>query len=177
MIISMNRLREQGYLFAAVAIFIFSALSGCSSDNAENDAAAATALNRWWEAETQHPAPVRAGTVTPAHTINSTTGRSYAIPQHVQTKKEAEDEAADARWQDHRLAIVKGFSVRGNTVTVITNLTGAPTDSRDAQDLCHEHGAFVWANDNRHFGMQDIRVTGANGELLSSRIGLRGTVQ
>ena len=77
----------------------------------------------------------------------------------------------------HKRALVQGFNVKGQTVTVITNLTRDPVDINDAQELCHNLGAFVWANDNRHFGLQDIRVTGANGELLSYRTGLSGKVR
>ena len=76
-----------------------------------------------------------------------------------------------------------GFSVAADTVTVKTNLTrnsiypGNPLDKRDAQELCHELGAFVWAKDYRHWGLNNIQVAGLNGEILSSRSGLAGKVQ
>ncbi len=75
--------------------------------------------------------------------------------------------------------IVTGFHVSNNTVTVLTNTTRNstydlnPTDKRDPQELCHELGAFIWARENRHWGLENIRVLGSSGELLSSRTGLR----
>jgi fructosamine-3-kinase len=135
------------------------------------------ALNTWWKEFSYSAPPVKAGTVTPAHTITSKNGRVYNIPKHVQTKKEAEDEAEDARYMEHKRTLVQGFSVKGQTVTVLTNLTRNPVDISDAKELCHDLGAFVWANQNRHFGLQGIKVTDARGELLSSRVGLGGQVQ
>jgi hypothetical protein len=158
-------------------------LSGCSKatpqlgDDAANGAAAVDALNNWWREFTYSSPPVKAGTVTPAHAMTSKSGRVYKVPKHVQTKKEAQDEAEDAEYMDHKRSLVRGFSVAGHTVTVITNLTRDTVDFHDAQELCHNLGAFVWANENRHFGLQDIKVTGVHGELLSFRIGLRGNVQ
>lgn len=158
-------------------------LSGCSTASpqlgadAANNAAVVDALNTWWKEFTYSVPPVKAGTVTPAHTITSKNGRVYKVPKHVQTKKEAEDEAEDSRYMEHKRALVQGFSVKGQTVTVLTKLSRGPVDISDAQELCHNLGAFVWANPNRHFGLQDIKVTGAQGELLSSRIGLGGKVQ
>jgi hypothetical protein len=158
-------------------------LSGCSNatpqlgEDTANDALTVDALNTWWKEFTYAPPPVKAGTVTAAHTITSKQGRVYKVPQHVQTKEEAKDEAEEARHMEHKRGLVQRFSVNGDTVTVITNLTRDGVDIRDAQDLCHDLGAFVWANTNRHFGLQNIRVTGANGEVLSSRVGLSGKVQ
>lgn len=173
-----------------VAVFMFGILSACSmatTDNAANDAAAVDALNAWWKEATYTTPPVKAGTITPPHTITSTNGRAYAIPRHVQTRQEAEDEVEDARWAEHLRAIVRGFSVRGQTVTVLTNLTGADplhasldlpggALTSDAQDLCHMLGGFVWRSDNRSLGLGNIEIRGANGELLSYRIGLSGKV-
>jgi hypothetical protein len=186
----MRRLREPGYLLTTVAVFIFGILSACSmttTDNAANDAAAVDALNAWWKEATYMTPPVKAGTVTPPQTITSTNGRVYAIPKHVQTRQEAESEIEDARWAEHVRAIVRGFSVRGQTATVLTNLTGAESLHpsfdmpggalvSDAQDLCQMLGGFVWRSDNRPFGLENIEVRGANGELLSYRIGLSGKV-
>ena len=166
-------------LLLAAAVSIFGMLAGCSKDppqlgdDAAGNVAAVDALNAWWNELTYSPPPVKAGTVTRAHTITSTKGRVYKVPTHVQTRKEAEDEAEDARFMKHKRALVRGFSVKGQTVTVITDLTRDTGDIRDAQELCHDLGAFVWANPYRHFGMQDIKVTGAHGELLSFRIGER----
>ena len=84
---------------------------------------------------------------------------------------------------------MRGFSVKGQTVTVLTNLTGSeplhPSDwdlprralASDAQDLCHMLGGFLWRTDNRHLGLENIEVRGAHGELLSSRIGIDGNIQ
>jgi hypothetical protein len=161
-------------------------LSGCAQETPANvqtepdtrNDGALEALNAWWkEAVPDPPPPTKAGTVTPAHTITLKTGRVLAIPRHVQTKQEADEQAEDARWVDHERATVQGFNVKGQTVTVITNLTRGPADIRDAQELCHNLGGFVWANENRRFGLQNIKVTGANGELLASRTGLSGKVQ
>jgi hypothetical protein len=159
---------------------VFGILSGCSTAtavNAADDAAAVDALNTWWKEFTYSPPPIKAGAITPAHTITSSNGRVYAIPRHVQTKQEAAEQAEDALFIDHKRALVQGFNVKGQVVTVITSLTRHPVDIHDAQELCHNLGAFVWANNNRHFGLQDIKVTGAHAELLSSRIGLSGKVQ
>jgi hypothetical protein len=185
MIIPMRRLRELDYPLTRAAIFIFGILSGCSmatTDKAASDAPVVAALNTWWREATYAPPPVKAGSVTSAHTI-TIKGRVHNVPRHVQTQKEYEDEAEDARYADRRRSLVLGFSVTGHRVTVITNLSRNstdirnPIDIRDAQEICHDLGAFVWANANRHFGLESIKVTGANGELLSSRIGLSGKVQ
>jgi hypothetical protein len=53
---------------------------------------------------------------------------------------------------------------------------GNPMDRRDAQELCHELGFFVWKRADRRWGLKNIRVLSANGELLSLRNGL-GNVQ
>ena len=176
----MGRLREPSYLMTLVAVFVFGILSACSTAatyNSANDTAAVDALNTWWKEFTYSPPPVKAGAASPAQTVTSSNGRVYTIPRHVQTKQEAEEQAEDARFMGHKRALVQGFNVKGQTVTVITNLTRDPVDINDAQELCHNLGAFVWANDNRHFGLQDIRVTGADGELLSYRTGLSGKVR
>jgi hypothetical protein len=170
-------------LLLTPAVLIFGMLAGCSEapptlgGDTANEVAAVDALNAWWKAFTYSPPPVKAGTVTPAHTVTSTNGRVHKVPTHVQTRKEAEDEAEDARFMQHKRDLVRSFSVKSKTVTVITNLTRDTVDIRDAQDLCHDLGAFVWANPNRHFGLQDIHVTGAHGEVLSFRNGLGGKVQ
>jgi hypothetical protein len=145
--------------------------------------AAVDALNTWWQKATYASAPEKPGTVTPAHKTTGVNGRVYMTPKHVQTKQEYEEEVEDIRWQDHRRSVVLGFTVTGQTVTVITTLSRAstyalnPLDPRDAQELCHDLGSFVWSKENRHFGLEEIKVTGAHGELLSSRVGLRGKVQ
>jgi hypothetical protein len=74
-------------------------------------------------------------------------------------------------------SILRGFDVRGQTVAALTNLTRDPADVADAKELCGDLGGFVWANKNRRFGLQEIEVTGADGTVLSSRIGLTGKVR
>jgi len=71
--------------------------------------------------------------------------------------------------------MVRGFRTEGSTFLVLTNL--APANAKDAQELCHMAGSFIWANENRHFGLEGIKVVGAGGELLPSRFGLRGDVR
>lgn len=179
--------RMRRVLLLAAVTFIFGMLLGCAQETpaanvrTDHDAvsdATMDALTAWWkEALPDPPPPIKAGTVTPAHTIALKTGRVLAIPKHVQTKQEADEQAEDARWVDHERAIVQGFNVKGPPVTVMTNLTGGPADIRDAKEICGNLGGFVWANENRHFGLQNIKVTGAHGVLLASRIGLSGKVQ
>lgn len=176
-----NGLTLRTLLISCSAIFLLGVLTGCSTappqpeDDAANDAVAVEALNTWWKGFTPVP-PEKAGTVTPGHTFTSG-GRAHYVPKHVQTRKEEEDDVEDAQFMEHMMAPVRGFSVKGRTVTVLTNLTRDPAGLGAAQELCHTLGGFVWANDNRQFGLEDIRVTGANGELLSSRLGLRGKVR
>jgi hypothetical protein len=186
-----GRLRQPGYVLTTFAVFIFAILSACSmatTGNAANDAAAVDALNAWWKDATYSKPPVKAGTVTPTQTITSPNGRVQTIPRHVQTRQEAEAEVEDARWAQHLRAIVRGFSVGDGTVTVLTSLTGAEAPhpssdlpgavlESDAQELCHILGGFVWANDNRRFGLENILIKGADGQVLSHRIGIRGKVR
>jgi hypothetical protein len=140
------------------------------------------ALNTWWKESNHTPTPVKVGTVTPAHTITSKTGRVFTVPKHVQTKKEAEDEARDARYMERRQALIQNFNAKGKTVTALTTLTRGsinildpdPPSTSDAQTLCQSLGGFVWAAPNRHFGLENIEIIGAQGELLSSRHGIAG---
>jgi len=189
--VTMRRLREAGYLLTTSAVLTFGILSACSvatTGDAANDAAAVDALNAWWKEATYSMPPVKAGTVTPAHTITTENGRVLSIPRHVQTRQEAEDEAEDARWAGHLRTVVRGFSVRGQTVTVLTSLTGAEPPhpsfdlpgealASDAQDLCRMLGSFVWSSKNRVFGLANIEIRGAHGQLLSFRNGISGKVQ
>ena len=172
--------------FTALAVFISGIPSGCSqgaNPPSPDDAAAVDALNTWWKESNYSPPPIQAGTVQPAHTITSKQGRVYKVPEHVQTKKEADDEARDALYMEHRRALVRSFSVKGKTVTVLTNLTRdsanildpQPPSTSDAQTLCQDLGGFVWANPYRHFGLEDIEITGVQGELLSFRNGRAGS--
>lgn len=162
-------------------------LLGCSAthhagDDLARNAALVGELNSWLKEITDAPPPEKPGTVTPAHDLTFR-GRVHHLQKHVQTKKEYQDQLDDARWAAHMRNIVKGFAVTPNTVTVITDLTRDSTfalslsDKRDAQELCHDLGGFVWAAKNRHWGLENIKVVGANGEVLSSRMGLKGRVQ
>ena len=165
MMIRMRRLHQSVYGLATVAILM---LSGCSSaDNPANDAAAVEVLNAWWKEFTYASTPVKAGTVTLAHTITSTNGRAYSIPEHMQTKREADEQAADARLMAYTRALVQSFRRQGSHGDGHNKAHQRPADIHSAQDVCRYLGAFVWANDNRQYGLEDIKVTGANGELLS----------
>ena len=121
--------------------------------------------------------PEKPGTATPAHTI-TIKGKPRLLPRHVQTNAEYQEQLKDFEWQEHRRSIVTGFRVSNSTVTVLTKATRNstydlnPMDKRDAQELCHDLGAFIWASENRHWGLENIRVLGASGALLSSRTGL-----
>ena len=153
----------------------------CRADSAR-DAAIVASLNAWWKKTTDSEAPEKPGTVTPGRTI-TVKGRAHNVPKHVQTKAEYQEEEEDFRWNEHRRSIVTGFSVTRDTVSVMTTLTRSstyvlnPMDIRDAQELCHELGAFLWTKENRHWGLNNIMIVGGTGELLSSRTGLAGKVQ
>jgi hypothetical protein len=160
---------------AAALVSSLLLLSGCMAGSASSDPAAVDAANKWWKQATETAKPEKAGTVTPTHNITTNAGRVYNIPRHVQTKKEETDQLEDARWAAHERAIVRGFAIEGSTILVLTNLT--PADTKDARELCHSLGGFIWAKDNRHFGLDSITVMGAHNERLSYRIGLKGDVR
>jgi hypothetical protein len=170
---------------STIAPVLLAFLVGCShqSNGTTRNAAAEADLNAWWEGSFSPGGfqPEKPGTVTHAHTI-TIMGRVRQVPKHVQTKEEYDEELKDYLWEQHRRGIVKGFRAEGNTVIVMTNLTQGstynlnPIDERDAQELCHEVGSFVWGKADRRWGLKNIRVLGANGELLSLRNGL-GNVQ
>jgi hypothetical protein len=141
-------------------------LAGC----AQRNVAAKEAAGKWWNEFTTAAKPEPAGTVTPANTTVSKTGKTYTVPSHVQTADEAAQEAGDADFTAHKRASVKGFTVKGQTITVSTGL--GDLDISEARDLCRDLGAFVWAKENRHFGIENIVITGLNGDVLSSREGL-----
>ena len=147
-----------------------------TKDDAARNTAVIADLNDWWKKATEAPTPEKPGTVTPARTFTFR-GRVHKAPKHVQTKAEYEEDMKDVRWAEHKRSIVRGFDVNKDTVTVVTNLTRNSTfdlnemDKRDAQDLCHELGGFVWAREYRHWGLKNIRITSEAGEVLSSRMG------
>jgi hypothetical protein len=169
-------------LALTAVIYMFTGCSSVSDDSVQN-AAAVAAVNAWWkEATSGAPVPEKPGTVTPAHTI-TIKSKPRLIPRHIQTRTEYDEQVKDLQWEEHMRSIVTGFRVSNDTVTVLTNVTGNstydlnPMDKLDAQELCHELGAFIWARDNRHWGLENIRVLGPGGELLSSRTGLKGSVE
>ncbi len=169
------------FLFAVV-VFCCPVPAQGREDDSTRSAAVIADLNGWWKKETYAPTPEKPGTVTPGRTI-TIKGRTRTIPKHVQTKAEYDEQVKDAKWQEHRRTVVLGFQVAGDTLTVVTNLSrnsiylDNPIDKRDAQELCHDFGAFVWSKEYRHWGLNSIRVIGPSHELLSSRIGLSGKVQ
>lgn len=159
---------------AAALVSSLLLLSGVAR-SASSYPAAVDAANKWWRQATETAKPEKAGTVTPAHKITTNAGRVYNIPGHVQTREEETDQLEDVRWAAHERAIVRGFATEGSTILVLTNLT--PADTKDARELCHSLGGFIWAKDNRHFGLDSIAVMGAHNEKLSYRIGLKGNVR
>ena len=126
-------------------------VSCCVLAGSLGNAAAIDALNKWWKQTSEVPAAPKAGTMTPAQTFTAKSGKDYALPRHVQTT-------------------VTGFKTEGNIVVVLTNLT--PAQTKEAQDLCHDVSGFVWTSENRHFGLDDIKVLGARSDLLAFRVGL-----
>jgi hypothetical protein len=66
---------------------------------------------------------------------------------------------------------ITGISVQGDTVVVNTNL--AMADSR-AQGICSAVSGYVFSNENRNRGMENIQVVGTNGAILIHRQGLAG---
>jgi hypothetical protein len=158
---------------------------GCSHqpNGTTRNATAEADLNVWWEGTfSDGVQPEKPGTVTPAHSITIKGGRVLQIGKHVQMKEEYDEQQKDLLWEQHRRSIVKGFRVEQDTVIVLTNLTKKstydlnPIDKRDAQEVCHELGNFVWGKADRRWGLKNIRILGGNGELLSLRNGL-GNVQ
>lgn len=170
--------------FTVLAVFTFGILPGCSQGPTPDDLAAVDALNKWWKESNFTPPPQKPGTITLPTTFTYK-GKVVPVRKHVQTVKEFQDETVDAQFMERRQALIRGFSVKGKTVTALTNLTRDSVSildhdrlsTNDAQALCQSLGGFVWANQNRHFGLEDIKITGANGELLSSRFGITGKVQ
>jgi hypothetical protein len=179
--------RPRNHIFkcSTMALVFLVVTLGCSHqpNGTPRNAAAEAALNVWWEGTfSDGVQPEKPGTVTPAHSITIKGGRVLRIGKHIQTKEEHDEQQKDLLWEQHRRSVVKGFRVEQDTVIVLTNLTenstydGNPIDKRDAQEVCHELGNFVWGKADRRWGLKNIRVFGGNGELLSLRNGL-GNVQ
>jgi hypothetical protein len=137
---------------------------------------AVAALDAWWKDVTFAIKPTKAGTVTPAHTFTYK-GRTRDIPRHVQTKAEEAEEISDAKWAVEHRALVQRFTIKGNAVVVMTTLTRQPVADLQAEQLCHELGGFVWANENwSKYGLENIQIVGSDGTPLAGREGLKGNV-
>jgi hypothetical protein len=156
---------------AIIALTVSLSISGCGARNA----AIVEAASQWWQATVTTIPPEKAGTVTPAHEIRTKSGKVYKIKRHVQTRAEELDQLEDQRWANRLRAMVRGFGAEGNTLLVMTNL--APDHTKDAHELCRMAGGFIWSRDMRHFGLENVTVTGVRNERLSYRIGLNGGVQ
>ena len=113
--------------------------------------------------------------MTEARTITLKNGKTVHLKRHVVSAGEVAEAQEDTRFMKHKRSLVTGFSVKGKTVFVLTNLTSASRE--DAQELCHNLGAFVFAKTYRQFGLENITVLGSKAEILSSRMGLRGNVR
>jgi hypothetical protein len=167
---------------ALLLIVFCCVLVGCSGTTEAENSEAVAALNAWWQKTTSAQVPEKPGTVTQAHTM-TVLGKPLFIPRHVQTKAEYVEQLKDFQWTTHIRSIVKGFRVSTNTVIVLTTLASnsshelSPSDKQDARDICVQVGGFIWSGKNRHWSLENIRVLGGNGELLSSRTGLRGKIE
>lgn len=162
------------WFFSVIALALVVSVLFYQADYSANRAPAETALQSWWEQNNRVEPPVKVGTRFPAHTI-TVRGRVVNVGASVWTKEDAANQAEDALFVEHRLAIVQGFRVDGETVTVVINLTGDAAGIADAEDLCHVLGLFVWPK--REFGLENIKVIGSDESLLASRRGLRGEVK
>ncbi len=159
-------------------------LAGCSQppvDPNQNDLVAKDALDKWWKSYTFVPPPQKPGTVTPAHIITMKTGRVIKVRQHVQTKAEFDEQTTDARYMESKQALIRGFSVKDKTVRALTSLSSGSVSisdhdgvsTSDAQSLCQDLGNFVFGKPTDQFGLENIEIDGAQGEVLSSRKGIR----
>jgi hypothetical protein len=162
------------WFFSVIALALVVSTLFYQADRSANRAPAETALKAWWEQNNPVEAPVKVGTRFPAHTI-TVRGRVVNVGASVWTEEDAANQAKDARFVEHRLAIVQSFRINGETVTVVTHLTGDAAGIADAEELCHFLGLFVWSK--REFGLENIKVIGSDESLLASRRGLRGEVK
>ncbi len=62
-----------------------------------------------------------------------------------------------------------GVSVRGSTVDVVTNLAAK---GQQAENICGAVSGFVFSNQNRPLGLNNVRVIGQNGQVLINRRGV-----
>ena len=70
-------------------------------------------------------------------------------------------------WYDS----IKGITVQGNTVIVDTNLTAV---NAKASGVCSGVSGYVFSNENRGLGLQNIEVRGPKSAVLIKRLGVRG---
>jgi hypothetical protein len=66
---------------------------------------------------------------------------------------------------------IKGILVQGHTVVAETNLPGA---NAKASGVCSGVSGYVFANENRGLGLENVEVRGPKGAVLIKRVGLRG---
>ena len=64
---------------------------------------------------------------------------------------------------------ILGVSVRGNTVSVRTNLD---SDEDKASKICGSVSGFVFSNENRYLGLTNVQIYGKDGQVLINRRGL-----
>ena len=64
---------------------------------------------------------------------------------------------------------IKGVSVTGDTVSIMTNLS---QDYKKAADICGAVSSYVFAKSNRQLGLNRIQIYGDNKQLLIDRDGL-----
>lgn len=62
-----------------------------------------------------------------------------------------------------------GVSVRGNIVEVRTNLS---SKNEKADNICGAVSGFVFSNENRSYGLNNVKVLGENGQILINRRGV-----
>lgn len=70
-------------------------------------------------------------------------------------------------WYDS----IKGIIVQGSTVIAETTLVAV--DAK-ASGICSGVSGYVFSNENRGLGLQNVEVRGSKGAVLIKRIGLRG---
>src|SRR5580704_4245224 len=98
------------WFFSVIALALVVSTLFYQADRSANRAPAETALKAWWEQNNPVEAPVKVGTRFPAHTI-TVRGRVVNVGASVWTEEDAANQAKDARFVEHRLAIVQSFRI------------------------------------------------------------------
>lgn len=70
-------------------------------------------------------------------------------------------------WYDS----IKGIMVQGNTVIAQTNLAAAGVT---ASGVCSAVSGYVFSNENRGLGLENVEVRGTKGTALIKRLGVWG---